>query len=276
MTFLHFRFKNRLGLLASQSLAFEEAEDLKGHVGACEECQQELVALTHLTSMLTADAATERPLPISSNALRTRVLARIHAPETPRLTSPLTSMASALSLVGIGLLAGMLVTRMVHSPHLMDTDTETETETAAQRGFEEHGDATIENAAFYERLEQSRTRANAVRYLTEAQDVLVQVTASASDCSDSPPDSPEGNVDVAREARTSRLLLKRRAALISGSEETLVAARGVLEEVEGVLQQVADLEQCTRRTDVAAIARRVDKKNLLMKIDLMAQELAAP
>jgi hypothetical protein len=49
-----------------------------------------------------------------------------------------------------------------------------------------------------------------------------------------------------------------------------------MEEVEGVLQQVADLPQCTRRTDVDAIARKVDRRNLLMKIDMVTQELAAP
>ena len=100
---------------------------------------------------------------------------------------------------------------------------------------------------------------------------LVQVRAAA-DC----PDSTKDNVDVTREAQTSRKLLKRRAALVSGSGETLLAARGVLEEVEGLLQQVAELPQCTRRSDVDAIARRVDSRNLLMKIDMVAQELAAP
>jgi C4-type Zn-finger protein len=83
-------------------------------------------------------------------------------------------------------------------------------------------------------------------------------------------------VDVQREAQTSRSLLKRRAALVSDPGGTLAAAQGVMEEVEGVLQQVAELPHCTRRTDVDAIARKVDRKHLLMKIDLVSQELAAP
>ncbi len=133
------------------------------------------------------------------------------------------------------------------------------------------GETSLNDIAFYERLEKTHVRANAVRYLAEAQDVLIQVTAAA-DC----PDSPRDSVDVRREAQTSRSLLKRRAALVSGSEGTLVAAQGVMEEVEGVLQQVAELPHCTRRTDVDAIARKVDRKHLLMKIDLVSQELAAP
>ena len=95
---------------------------------------------------------------------------------------------------------------------------------------------------------------------------------AAADC----PDSPRDSVDVTVEALTSRSLLKRRAALVSGSRGTLVAAQGVMEEVEGVLQQVAELPKCTRRQDVDAIARTVERRNLLMKIDLVAQELVAP
>jgi hypothetical protein len=132
-------------------------------------------------------------------------------------------------------------------------------------------DTAMNDAAFYERLEKTHTRATAARYLAEAQDVLIQVRAAA-DC----PDSPKDSVDVAAEARTSRRLLERRAALVSGSQGSLLAAQGVMEEVEGVLQKVAELPKCTRRKDVDAIARSVDQKKLLMKIDLVAQELVAP
>jgi hypothetical protein len=168
----------------------------------------------------------------------------------------------ALGLVAIGLAAGLLATRVSAPPG---------EGISVPTSLEGPGETSLNDIAFYERLERTHVRANAVRYLAEAQDVLIQVTAAA-DC----PDSPRDSVDVGREAQTSRSLLKRRAALISGSEGTLVAAQGVMEEVEGVLQQVAELPHCTRRTDVDAIARKVDRKHLLMKIDLVSQELAAP
>ena len=265
MTFLHFRYRRRLGLLASSSLDPREADGISKHVADCPSCQAELAELSRLASALRADAALDRPLPISSEALRTRVLARIKTSSpasAPRPTWSLAPAIFALGLVGIGLLAGVLVTRssgptsepvQTHAPLLASADT------------------AVNDAAFYERLEKTQTRANAARYLAEAQDILVQVRAAA-DC----PDSPKDSVDVATEARTSRTLLKRRAALVSGSEGTLVAAQGVMEEVEGVLQQVAELPKCTRRKDVDAIARTVDRRNLLMKIDLVAQELVAP
>ncbi len=264
MTFLHFRYRARLGLLAAQALEGREAESVRAHVRSCGSCRAEFEGLARAEETLRRDAASDRALPIPSEALRTRVLARIRAEARPAPRGArIPGMALAASfLVVAGLVAGVLATRP--SPPAIPS--------AAVAGRPEAPSETlVNNAAFYERLEKTHVRANAARYLAEAQDILIQVTAAA-DC----PDSPQDSVDVRREAQTSRSLLRRRAALVSGSGETLTAARGVMEEVEGVLQQVADLPQCTRRTDVDAIARKVDRGNLLMKIDMVSQELAAP
>ena len=265
MTFLHFRYRRRLGLLAASALEPRAAEWVLKHTANCASCQAELGELTRAAGRLIADASIDRPLPISSQALRTRVLARIRTegPQAARKQAWNPGWAlTAVGLVGIGLLSGVLATRFApqsnepapSSPRLLESS-----------------DTLVNDTAFYERLQKTHLRANAARYLAEAQDILIQV-AAAADC----PDSPKDRVDVTREAQTSRSLLKRRAALVSGSGEALAAARGVMEEVEGVLQQVADLPQCTRRTDVDAIARKVDRRNLLMKIEMIAQELAAP
>jgi hypothetical protein len=267
MTFLHFRYRRRLGLLASGVLDSGEANRLLQHVASCPSCRVELEGLERTTRALESDAALDRPLPISSEALRTRVFARIHASPRPSASRPAFVFAPALSaaaLVGAGLLAGLLAARMM-------TPVDVLPEFAAAGRIDTFADTAVNDAAFYERLEKTQVRADAARYLADAQDILVQVR-SAADC----PDSAQDNVDVTREAQTSRKLLKRRAALVSGSGETLLAARGVLEEVEGLLQQVAELPQCTRRSDVDAIARRVESRNLLMKIDMVSQELAAP
>jgi hypothetical protein len=265
MTFFHFRYRDRLGLLAASALDPREADAVLEHAADCESCRVELAMLREVTAGLAKDSAIDRPLPISSDALLTRVLARI-GQEASTDAPPRWRLAPVLGtfgLVGVGLLAGVLLTRFQAPAETSIAD--------ASIADASISDTSSNDAAFYERLEKTHLRANAARYLAEAQDVLIQVTAAA-DC----PDSPKDSVDVAREAQTSRTLLKRRAALVSGSGETLIAARGVMEEVEGLLQQVADLPQCTRRTDVDAIARRVDRRNLLMKIDMVSQELAAP
>ncbi|MBP6703054.1 MAG: zf-HC2 domain-containing protein [Vicinamibacteria bacterium] len=268
MTFLHFRFKDRLGLLADGSLAPAEAAAVRAHLGSCVSCQAEFEGLTRLTAALREEAAFDRPLPISSDALRTRVFARIHAEAHPLPASRSWGFVSGLAaagLVGLGVLTGVFMAR--------DGATRVPAVVADAAPQEDRADiaVTANNTAFYERLEKTQLRADAVRYLAEAQDILVQMRAAA-DC----PDSPQDSVDVAHESKNSRTLLRRRAALVSGSGETLVAARGVMEEVEGLLQQVAELPRCTRRAEVAAIARNVEQRNLLMKIDMVAQELAAP
>lgn len=265
MTVLHFRYRTRLGLLASSALDPAEASTVLKHVEECGSCQRELAELRRTVASLATEAARDRPLPISSDALRTRVLARIRADSQPGARhSPwgLAALAPAAGLVGVGLIVGVLSTKISSPPSA-----------AVPRlsQLEPSMDMAANDAAFYERLEKTHLRSNAARYLAEAQDVLIQVTAAA-DC----PDSPKDSVDVTREAQVSRTLLRRRAALVSGSRGTLLAAQGVMEEVEGLLQQVADLPKCTRRTDVDAIARAVDRRNLLMKIDLVSQELAAP
>jgi hypothetical protein len=266
VTLLHFRFRRRLGLLAASALAPQEAAAVRAHLRSCDSCAATFAELSRITENLRRDARQDRPLPISSSALRTRVLARIRAgaaPSTPaRPAFRPGPVLAAASLVGLGLLVGVLAARLSPPPAGFVTD---------EVSREDRGETLVNNAAFYERLEKTHLRANAARYLAEAQDVLIQVTAAA-DC----PDSPEDSVDVRQEAQTSRSLLRRRAALVSDSGETLTAAQGVLEEVEGVLQEVAELPQCTRRTEVDAIARRVDRRNLLMKIDMVSQELAAP
>lgn len=262
MTLFHFRYQSRLGLLAASALEVHEAENVLRHTETCGSCRTELLALKRTTQVLAAEAALDRPLPISSAALKTRVLAQVRAEAArpaPRPAWDLTSLMAVVSLVGIGL-ALVLATR------LATPVADPMADLAAERS-----DTTANDNAFYERLAKTHTRANAARYLAEAQDILIQVTAAA-DC----PESPQDRVDVTREALVSRTLLERRAALVSGSEDSLLAARGVMEEVEGFLQQVAELPQCTRRSDVNAIAERVDRRHLLMKIDMVTQELVAP
>lgn len=268
MNLLHFRYRDQLGLLAEGVLSPDQAREVTAHVEDCATCRAELDGLRAVKAALAADASLDRALPISSDALRTRVLAQIRAeataPARPRAWS-LSPVFGALGIVALGLGAGFLATRLAsRAPVTVSTE-------SAPRAFEASAETALNDTAFYERIEKTHLRADAARYLAEAQDVLVQV-AAAADC----PDSPKDNVDVTREAHTSRRLLSRRAALVADSGDALMSARGVLEEVEGVLQQVAELPQCTRRTDVNAIARRVDRKNLLMKIDLVSQELAAP
>jgi hypothetical protein len=118
------------------------------------------------------------------------------------------------------------------------------------------------------RLERNVAREQAVRYLNEAQDVLVTMAAEPRDC-----DRETGRVDVADESRRSRELLARRALLVELDRENVAPARGVIEDVEHVLREVASLEACVRAGDVERVRQDVERRRLLMKIRLMSREL---
>ena len=269
MNLEHFRVRDRLGLLAASALSEAEAEGARRHIASCAACREEFEALTGVAEALAADARALAPLPIDSGALRARVFARIREEESRKTRASWSWMPAmgALSLVLAGTLAGLLLLRL----QTRSAPGGPEVASLTPPPFEATAESAPNDALFYEKLEKTHVRASAARYLAEAQDVLVQVTAAA-DC----PDSPKDSVDVTREATTSRRLLSKRATLVADSGDALLAARGVIEEVEGVLQEVAELPQCTRRSQVNAIARRVDTRRLLMKIDLVSQELVTP
>jgi len=111
-------------------------------------------------------------------------------------------------------------------------------------------------------------RENAVRYLAEAQDLLVTVAAAPLAC-----DRKRARVDVEEEARRSRELLSRRALLVQADRAEMAGARPILEDVSNMLGEVAALDPCARPEDLLAIQEQMSRRRLLMKIDLMTREL---
>lgn len=129
------------------------------------------------------------------------------------------------------------------------------------------------------RLERNVAREQAVRYLADAQDVLVNVAASPRDCEREAPSAtlapaPESRVNLVAESRRSRELLARRTLLVEADEAAVMSARPVLEDVEEMLREVASLEACTRPRDLARLREEMEKRQLLMKMRLMQRELA--
>ena len=120
------------------------------------------------------------------------------------------------------------------------------------------------------RIERNLAREHAVRYLSEAGEVLVTVAATGADC-----DRAEERLDVGRAPERSRELLERRALAVGAGagDEAVASARGVLDDVELALREVADLPSCVKRADVERVRREVDERQLLMRIRLMTREL---
>jgi hypothetical protein len=96
----------------------------------------------------------------------------------------------------------------------------------------------------------------------------VTVAATGVDC-----DREDERLDVGRAPERSRELLERRALVVGGGGEAVASARGVLDEVELALREVAVLPSCVKRGDVERLRQQVERRQLLMRIRLMTREL---
>jgi hypothetical protein len=259
---LHRRWRRQAALLAAGALAGEERARAQAHVRGCAACSALLAELGQVRAVLEADPLAAAPLPISLEALETRVRARLREPEpagrvwraaSPRILAPLAACAVAAAVAGVVLRGREPVPS---GP-------------PASPGVEQA--AAMEPAGGEEllrRMERTMAREQAARYLTDAQDVLVTVAAGPPPC----PKTRE-TIEVGEESRRSRELLARRALLVELGRDEVASAQPVLAEVEQMLREVAALPSCVRRGRLQELGRRMEERRLLMKIDLMTREL---
>jgi hypothetical protein len=247
MSLRHFR--QRLTLLAAGALDGAEREQALLHAATCAGCARELEEIREVLARLDQDPARSAEMPIPPGALAARVRARLDETPTSRpwtlgwrwVLAP--GVAAAAALAVLAFLRGPLVP---HRPATVVTVSE---------------DALS-------RLERTVARQQAVRYLNDAQDVLVTVAAAPRACR-----RTSKRVDVGEEARRSRELLSRRALLMDVSGDAVPTAAPLLRDVAEMLHEVALLEPCARAQDLETIHKEIGRRNLLMKIDLVTREL---
>jgi hypothetical protein len=251
MSFLHDRWRRRVSLLALGALEGAEEAATRDHAQGCRRCGPELEALLATLALVDQDPlrAPEPPLPAA--VLASRVLATADSrgrrrPHVIRWGSLGPSLGAAVAVL-LALVA--LLPRHPEIPAALP-----------------QGVVVSEEAV--RRMEREVAREQAARYLSDAQDVLLTVTASPADC-----DREEERLEVGAEARRSRELLARRALMVDLEGEAVASARPLLEDVEHLLREVAALPSCVRAGRVDAIHREMSRRHLLMKIDLMTREL---
>jgi hypothetical protein len=253
MSLFHGRWSRRVSLLAAGALDEAGRTEALAHIDGCARCRAELAAARELIALVERDPIRAAAPVLSLGALQARVQARLAEAERsatsrrmwPRAVLPLAAVAVVLVLIGMWV--------PDRTPRVGPPPARPQ--------------AAVSEGAL-RRLETSVARANAVRYLNEAQDVLVTVAAAPLRC-----ERKSAHVDVGDEARRSRELLTRRALLVDTDRDEIAGARPVLEDVSDALREVAALDACARPEDLEAIQRRMARGRLLMKIDLMTQEL---
>ncbi len=253
--FGHGRVSRQVSLLASGALPEGERAAVDRHLATCARCRRELAEMRELVTLLAQDPVRQARPPISLGALESRVGARLEAEAAPRKALrwgsalfSLPAVVAAALVVAVWL--GRSPTVRVPAPEPISISDE-----------------------ILDRLDRSLARQQAVRYLSEAQDVLVTVAATPSP-SLCDREEEGGTLDVAEEARRSRELLARRTLLVQTDGVEVASVRPVLEDVDNVLRELATLPACARARDLQAIHEQIAERRLLMKISLMTRELS--
>lgn len=258
MSVFHRRWERETSLLAAGVLEGPSRDAAERHAGSCARCAADLAALRAVLAAAASDEACAAEPPVAVEWLHARVIARLDgAGAVARRPVRTVWAAGLLSAAAVAAAVSALRPPAISPP------------AAAPAVVDEGSEPRIAvSDEALDRMERTMARERTVRYLDEAQDVLVTVSGAPQRCR-----REAQQVDVAEESRRSRELLARRSRLDLDRSAAL-AAGPVLDDVERMLREVASLEDCARRRDVEAIHRELERERLLMKIDLMARELA--
>ncbi len=259
---LHERWRTRVSLLAAGCLEGGEQQATLLHLDACGECRREHEAALAMLETLAADPARDAELPVPVEFLVTRVEARVAALTRSRgfrwarLAYSL-AVAAALFVVLPWILPPLV-------PPVVDRVVKRTVEPVAPIAVEP---VAMDDAAL-RRVERTVAREQAVRYLSEAQDVLMTVASTPRSCL-----LEDRHLDLSEESRRSRELVSRRALLVALDDDSVASARLVIDDVDHVLREVARLDPCANPEAVARVQQQMEQDRLLMKIRLMSREL---
>ena len=262
MILSHLRFRRRVALLAAGVLEGRDRELTREHVDACARCRRQYAELAAVVAAMEADpvrsAVPELPMSVLIDRVDRQIDRAMVRSPAPAMGWRLALTAAVTALLALVLLGPELTSRLRPEP---SAPTPT-------RAAETPAPAAALSAELLDRLDRNMAREHTARYLSEAKDVLLAVATSEADCV-----REEDRVDVGEAPGRSRALLARRTLLVEGRPEAVASARGVLDDVEMALREVADLPACVRRRDVQRLRQEVERRRLHMRIRLMTREL---
>jgi hypothetical protein len=258
----HRRYHRRVALLAAGVLEGREREQTRAHVEACARCRRQHAELVAVIAAMESDPvrSVEPGLPVS--VLVDRVERQLDD-STVRRSAPAVGWRLALPAAAAAVLALVLL-----GPEVASRFPPGPPASVATRAPGPAAPAAALSSEILDRLDRNLAREHTARYLSDAQDVLLALATTEADCV-----REEDRVDVGEAPGRSRDLLARRALLVDGRPEAVASARGVLDDVEMALREVAALPSCVRRGDVQRLRQEVERRHLHMRIRLMTREL---
>lgn len=258
MILAHLRLRRRVSLVAAGLLSGPEREETLAHIGACARCRAEHAELRAVVAALEGDPLRSAEPDVKAEVLAARVAREVEQARVPadRPRFWLVTLPAAAALVAAALVAPPLVKRFRAEP------------VAARVTIPPAEASALLSEEALARIERNLAREQAARYLNEAGEVLVAVAATGVDC-----DRRDDRLDVGGAPERSRELLEKRRLVVDEGGEAVASARGVLDDVELALRQVAELPSCVKRRDVEHVQKDVAERQLLMRIRLMTREL---
>lgn len=255
----------RYGLLAEAS---PESEAARRHLANCDVCASDEANLSRLLGSLRPDEAfpRERDVDWDSFARRTTALALAHEQQARRfrllaggagrvlstlVARPLWSAAAAL-IVTAGL--SLLLYQSVQPPRV-----------AAIPAVEE---SVFVPEGNIDHLTVNLARSNTARYLMETRAVLVTLLDVGIDCD-------KDKVDISAEkAKAMDLLRRQRLVANELNRLPLQRAQDVCGDLERLLLEIASLGDCTRDDEIQTLRDVVEQRQILVRMELLSQELA--
>jgi Putative zinc-finger len=254
----HLRLRRRVSLLAAGLVEGREREETLAHLAACPRCRREHDELVAVVAALDADPRRSAEPGVPAAVLAARVVREVEQALVPEARPRwwLVALPAAAAIVATALALPPLLQRFRGEP------------VAARATIPPAEVSPLLSEDALARIERNLAREQAARYLSEAGDVLVSVAATGVDC-----DPGDDRLDVGAAPMRSRELLEKRRLVVDTGGEAVASARGVLDDVELALRQVADLPSCVKRGDVELLQKDVEERQLLMRIRLMTREL---
>jgi len=232
-----------------------ESRAVSEHLEVCEACREERKALTKVRSLLMDPELFSPEADLAWQSLPQRMAQRAGSvsPATRWLPSNYGSLGWALSIAA----AAVICFGLVWWAH----------QTAPQPPVAAAAPAPG-NEAFLGKLQSAYAREATSRYLSECQDLLLQVMRAEKSC--------EGEkYDVSLEVAQARQLLRSKRMLDAELRSPGVAhAKNLCDELEGFLVNLSTSDRCETPDKVHRMERFINRERLLLRINVLQSELS--
>jgi len=258
----------------------EAERGCRAHLESCEACAAELVSLRRL-----GEALAPRPNDLFGGEDRVdwsrfaqRTVARALNAEdaahplpgsvgsrAPRRSGALAWLtmppAWATAMAGLVVLAGLAVLTSFYLPTSSTVAPESSLAGRAE-------DGVFVPQTNLDNLSVNLARQNTAEYLTQTRAVLVSMMDVNIECD-------KDHVDISAErAKATELLRRQRLIVAELNRQPLARAQDVCNDLEKLLLEVASLADCTKGEDLKTIRDVVEKRQILVRMELLSQELA--